>query len=62
MQPFRIDIPQAALDDLHRRLEEPAGRPNFPASAGSVGCRSATSNSLPATGAPPTTGVRPRGT
>jgi hypothetical protein len=21
MQPFRIDIPQAALDDLHRRLE-----------------------------------------
>jgi epoxide hydrolase len=22
MQPFRIDIPQAALDDLHRRLED----------------------------------------
>jgi hypothetical protein len=21
MQPFRIDIPQAALDDLHRRLD-----------------------------------------
>src|SRR5215813_11009115 len=30
MQPFRIDIPQAALDDLHRRLDDTRWPPELP--------------------------------
>ncbi len=32
MQPFRIDIPQAAVDDLHRRLDDTPLCPNEPGS------------------------------
>jgi len=34
MQPFRIDIPQAALDDLHRRLDDTRTPPRPPAPRG----------------------------
>ena len=39
IEPFRIDIPQADLDDLRDRLRAPAGRASCPASAGAAACR-----------------------
>jgi hypothetical protein len=39
MKPFRIDIPQAQLDDLQRRLPTPGGQMSSPLSAGAEACR-----------------------
>jgi len=46
MQPFRIDIPQAAVDDLHRRLDDTRCAPMNPA----AGCPPRTSTSDTAAG------------
>ena len=39
IRPFRIEIPQADLDDLADRLAAPAGLMSFLASDGAAACR-----------------------
>ena len=50
IHPFRVEIPQADLDDLHDRLARTRWPGEVPGAAGAAGCRWATCRSWPGTG------------
>ncbi len=60
IRPFRVDVPQADLDDLRDRLARTRWPAELPGVGWSRGCRSATCGSWPSTGGPPTTGASTR--
>jgi hypothetical protein len=60
MDPFRIEIPQADLDDPHRRLDSTRWPDELPGAGWSRACRSAISRNWPTTGGRAMTGARQR--
>ena len=42
VRPFRVEIPDDSLDDLHNRLARPAGPIGYREPAGAAACRSTT--------------------